>query len=158
MSSASAFFACVGAFFILDKELFPGEDFPQFFVQAEMPSSYGIQETSEVVKQIEAAAKTLPSTEVAALVSNIGIHTYNAGVVQGVSYGSNFGEVIVELTPKQERARGVDEIVGALRKETAIISGIEELNFVTLEGGPPARTRRGSKGKGPTVQSTQGTC
>ena len=130
-------FACVGAFFILDKELFPGEDFPQFFVQAEMPPSYGIQETSEIVTQIETAAKTLPSTEVAAIVSNIGIHTYNAGIVQGVTYGSNFGEVIVELTPKQERTRGVDEIIAGLRKETAIISGIEELNFVTQEGGPP---------------------
>ena len=131
-------FACVGAFFILDKELFPGEDFPQFFVQAEMPPSYGIQETSEIVMQIEAAAKTLPSTEVAAIVSNIGIHTYNAGIVQGVTYGSNFGEVIVELTPKQERTRGVDAIIAALRKETATISGIEELNFVTQEGGPPS--------------------
>ena len=142
-------FACVGAFFILDKELFPGEEFPQFFVQAEMPSSYGVQETSEVVKQIETAAKTLPSTEVAALVSNIGIHTYNAGVVQGVSYGSNFGEVIVELTPKQERTRGVDEIIAVLRKETAVISGIEELNFVTLEGGPPQGRDVEVKVKGP---------
>ncbi|MDE0397642.1 MAG: efflux RND transporter permease subunit [Candidatus Poribacteria bacterium] len=142
-------FACVGAFFILDKELFPGEEFPQFFVQAEMPPSYGIQETSEIVTQIEAAAKTLPSTEVAAIVSNIGIHTYNAGIVQGVSYGSNFGEVIVELTPKQERTRGVDEIIAALRKETATISGIEELNFVTQEGGPPQGRDVEVKVKGP---------
>lgn len=142
-------FACIGAFFILDKELFPGEDFPQFFVQAEMPPSYGIQETSEIVTQIEAAAKTLPSTEVAAIVSNIGIHTYNAGIVQGVSYGSNFGEVIVELTPKQERTRDVDEIIAALRKETATISGIEELNFVTQEGGPPQGRDVEVKVKGP---------
>ncbi len=142
-------FACVGAFFILDKELFPGEDFPQFFVQAEMPPSYGIQETSEIVTQIEVAAKTLPSTEVAAIVSNIGIHTYNAGIVQGVTYGSNFGEIIVELTPKQERTRGVDEIIAALRKETATISGIEELNFVTQEGGPPQGRDVEVKVKGP---------
>ena len=142
-------FVCGGALFILDKELFPGEDFPQFFVQAEMPPSYGIQETSEIVTQIEAAAKTLPSTEVAAIVSNIGIHTYNAGIVQGVSYGSNFGEVIVELTPKQERTRGVDEIIAALRKKTATISGIEELNFVTQEGGPPQGRDVEVKVKGP---------
>ena len=141
--------ACVGAFKVLDKELFPGEEFPQFFVQAEMPPSYGIQETLEVVTQIEAAAKTLPSTEVAAIVSNIGIHTYNAGIVQGVTYGSNFGEVIVELTPKQERTRGVDEIIASLRKETATISGIEELNFITQEGGPPQGQDVEVKVKGP---------
>ena len=142
-------FVCVGAFFTLDKELFPGEDFPQFFIQAEMPPSYGIQETSAIVTQLEAAAKTLPSTEVAAIVSNIGIHTYNAGMVQTVTYGSNFGEVIVELTPKQERTRGVDAIIAALRKETATISGIEELNFVTLEGGPPQGRDVEVKVKGP---------
>jgi multidrug efflux pump subunit AcrB len=31
----------------------------------------------------------------------------------------------------------VDAIIASLRKETATISGIEELNFVTQEGGPP---------------------
>ena len=129
--------ACVGAFRILDKELFPGEDFPQFYVKAEMPPSYGMQETTEVVAQLEAAAKTLPSSEVAAIVSNVGIHTPTSGMMEGVTYGSNFGEVIIELTPKQERTRGVDELIAELRTKTATISGIEQLNFITQEGGPP---------------------
>ncbi len=129
--------ACVGAFMVLDKELFPGEDFPQFYVKAEMPPSYGMQETTAVMAQIEAAAKTLPSSEVAAIVSNIGIHTPTSGLVEGVTYGSNFGEVIIELTPKQERSRGVDEIMAAMRKETLTVSGIEELNYITQQGGPP---------------------
>lgn len=129
--------ACVSAFMVLDKELFPGEDFPQFYVKAEMPPSYGMQETTAVMAQIEAAAKTLPSSEVAAIVSNIGIHTPTSGLVEGVTYGSNFGEVIIELTPKQERSRGVDEIMAAMRKETLTVSGIEELNYITQQGGPP---------------------
>ena len=130
--------ACVSAFVVLDKELFPGEDFPQFYVKAEMPPSYGIQETTAVMVQIEEAAKTLPSSEVAAIVSNIGIHTPTSGMAEGVTYGSNFGEVIVELTPKQERTRGVDEIIASMRKETVTISGmIEEPNYITQEGGPP---------------------
>ena len=129
--------ACVGAFVVLDKELFPGEDFPQFYVKAEMPPSYGMQETTEVMAQIEAAAKTLPSSEVAAIVSNIGLHTPTAGLMEGVTYGSNFGEVIIELTPKQERTRGIDEIIASMRKETLTVSGVEELNYITQEGGPP---------------------
>ena len=128
---------CVGAFRVLDKELFPGEDFPQFYVKAEMPPSYGIQETTAVIAQLEIAAKTLPSSEVAAIVSNIGLHTPTSGLAEGVTYGSNFGELIIELTPKQERTRGVDEIIASMRKETETISGIEELNFITQEGGPP---------------------
>ena len=129
--------ACVSAFEVLDKELFPGEDFPQFYVKAEMPPSYGIQETTAVMIQIEAAAKTLPSSEVAAIVSNIGIHTPTSGMAEGVTYGSNFGEVIVELTPKQERTRGIDEIIADMRKKTLTVSGVEELNYITQAGGPP---------------------
>ena len=129
--------ACVSAFVVLDKELFPGEDFPQFYVKAEMPPSYGIQETTAVMVQIEEAAKTLPSSEVAAIVSNIGIHTPTSGMAEGVTYGSNFGEVIVELTPKQERTRGIDEIIADMRKKTLTVSGVEELNYITQAGGPP---------------------
>ena len=128
---------CVGAFLVLDKELFPGEDFPQFYVKAEMPPSYGIQETTAIMAQIEDAAKTLPSSDVAAIVSNIGVHTPTSGMAEGITYGSNFGEVIIELTPKQERKRGTDEIITELRSKTTAISGIEQLNFITQEGGPP---------------------
>ena len=129
--------ACVSAFVVLDKELFPGEDFPQFYVKAEMPPSYGLQETTAVMAQIEETAKTLPSSEVAAIVSNIGIHTPTSGMAEGVTYGSNFGEVIVELTPKQERTRGIDEIIAAMRKKTLTVSGVEALNYITQAGGPP---------------------
>ena len=143
---------CVGAFFILDKELFPGEDVPQFYIRAEMPTSYGIQETAGIINQIEKIAEELPSTEVAAVVSNIGLHTLISGLIRGVAYGSNFGEVIVELTPKQERTRGVDEIIASLRAETAAISGIEQLSFITQEGGPPQGADVEVKVKGPRFE------
>ena len=129
--------ACIGGFLILDKELFPGEDFPQFYIRAEMPTSYGIQETAVVIAQIEKIAKELPSTEVAAIASNIGLYTLTSGLARGVAYGSNFGEVMVELTPKQERTRSVDEIIASLRRKMAAISGTEQLSFITQEGGPP---------------------
>ena len=144
--------ACVGAFLVLDKELFPGEDFPQFYVKAEMPPSYGIQETTTIIAQLEEAAKTLPSSEVAAIVSNVGLHTPTSGMMEGVTYGSNFGEVIVELTPKQERTRGVDDIIADLRTKTTSISGIEELNFITQEGGPPSGQDVEVKVKGPRFE------
>ena len=143
---------CVGAFFILDKELFPGEDVPQFYIRAEMPTSYGIQETASVINQLEKIAEELPSTEVAAVVSNIGLHTLISGLIRGVAYGSNFGEVIVELTPKPERTRGVDEIIASLRAETAAISGIEQLSFITQEGGPPQGVDVEVKVKGPRFE------
>ncbi len=130
--------ACVSAFVVLDKELFPGEDFPQFYVKAEMPPSYGIQETTDVIAQLEDAAKTLPEDEVAAIVSNIGLHTPISGLLKGITYGSNFGELIIELVPKDQRTRNTDQIIDSLRQQTANISGMEKKpNFVKLEGGPP---------------------
>ena len=129
--------ACIGAFFSLDKELFPAEDFPQFYIKAEMPPAYGIPETTEIITQIEAVAKSIPPQERAAIVSNIGLHTPTSGLVANLTYGSNFGEVLVELTPKTERNRGVDDIIGSLRTDIAKISGIEKLTFDKLQGGPP---------------------
>ena len=144
--------ACISGFLILDKELFPGEDFPQFYIRAEMPTSYGIQETAVVIAQIEKVAKELPSAEIAAIASNIGLHTLTSGLVRGVAYGSNFGEVMVELTPKQKRTRGVDEIIASLRTKIATISGTEQLNFITQEGGPPQGADVEVKVKGPRFE------
>ncbi len=130
--------SCISAFIVLDKELFPGEDFPQFYVKAEMPPSYGIQETAAVMAQIENAAKELPADEVAALVSNIGLHTPTTGLLEGITYGSNFAELIVELVPKDKRIRNTDQVIDELREKTKKISGLEkEANFAKIQGGPP---------------------
>lgn len=140
---------CVSAFLVLDKELFPGEDFPQFYLKAEMPPAYGMQETTGVIAQLEEVVKGLPSTELAAIVSNVGLHTPTSGGMESVSYGSNLGEIIVELTPKEERTRNVDQVIASLRRDTARISGIEKLNYVKLEGGPPQGQDVEVKVKGP---------
>ncbi len=144
--------ACVGAFFTLDKELFPGEEFPQFYIKAEMPPAYGIQETAAVITQIETVTKTIPEHERAAIVSNIGIHTPTGGAIEAVTYGSNFGEVLVELTSKRERSRGVDEIIASLRSDISKISGIEKLTFDKLQGGPPQGGDVEVKIKGPRFE------
>lgn len=143
------FITCVGAFFVLDKELFPGEDFPQFYIKAEMPPAYGIQETTGVIAQLENVVKVLPPSELAAIVSNVGLHTPTSGGMESVSYGSNLGEIIIELTPKQMRTRSVDEVIADLRRNTARVSGIEKLNYVKLEGGPPQGQDVEVKVKGP---------
>ena len=144
--------ACVGAFLVLDRELFPGEDFPQFYVKAEMPPSYGLQETTAIIAQLEDAAKKLPDHELDAIVSNVGLHTPTSGLLESVTYGSNFGELIVELTPKQQRSRSVSEVIEELRSKTTHISGIEELNFITQEGGPPEGADVEVKVKGPEFE------
>ena len=45
--------------------------------------------------------------------------------------------------------RGVDDIIAELRAKTTTISGIEQLNFITQEGGPPSGADVEVKVKGP---------
>ncbi len=127
----------IGAFLLLEKELFPGEDFPQFYIKAEMPTSFSIKQTSAILAKVEEVAMSLPSDERVAVVTNIGLLTPTGSLLEGVTFRSNVGEVLVELAPKDERERSTDEIVAGLRGKVAEISGIEKLTFDRLEGGPP---------------------
>jgi multidrug efflux pump subunit AcrB len=146
---AAGVVVCAAAFLALDKELFPGEDFPQFYLKAEMPPSFGMNETSEVISQLEKVAASIPTDERVAIVSNLGLHTPTSGILAGTTFRSNVGEVLVELVPKNQRKRSVDEIVDALRPQIAKVSGIEKLTIDKLQGGPPSGADVDVKIKGP---------
>lgn len=135
---ATGLVVCAAAFMALDKELFPGEDFPQFYLKAEMPPSFGMNETSAVISQLEKVAASIPPDERVAIVSNLGLHTPTSGILEGTTLRSNVGEVLVELVPKDQRKRSVDEIVDELRPQIAKVSGIEKLTIDKLQGGPPS--------------------
>ena len=128
---------CIGAFLLLERELFPGEDFPQFYIKAEMPISFGLKETSAVLAKLEEVAMSLPPDERVAIVTNTGILTPTSGLLEGATVRSNVGEVLIELVPKDERGRSTDEIIASLRGKAAEISGVEKLTFDKLDGGPP---------------------
>ena len=138
---------CIGAFLQLERELFPGEDFPQFYIKAEMPPSFGLKETSAVLAKVEEVAMSLPSDERAAVATNIGLLTPTSGM-EGSSIRSNIGEVLIELVPKDKRKRSTDEIIASLRGKVEAISGIEKLTFDKLQGGPPQGTDVEVKVKG----------
>ena len=126
----------IGAFSQLERQLFPGEDFPQFYIKAEMPPSFGLKETSAALAKVEEVAMSLPSDERIAVVTNIGLVTPTS-LQEGSSVRSNVGEVLVELTPKDQRVRSTDEIVEGLREKIEVISDIEKLTFDAQQGGPP---------------------
>ncbi len=126
----------IGAFSQLERQLFPGEDFPQFYIKAEMPPSFGLKETSATLAKVEEVAMSLPSDERIAVVTNIGLVTPTS-LQEGSSVRSNVGEVLVELTSKDQRVRSTDEIIADLRGKVEAISGIEKLIFDAQQGGPP---------------------
>ena len=124
------------AFISLPKELFPGEDFPQFYIKVDMPTDYGIEETTQFMEKLERVVKFLPKEEYVALVTNIGLQTPTNGL-EGTSISSNVAEVLVELVPKDERNRSRDEIIEFLRLQMTEITGAEKIYFDKQEGGPP---------------------
>ena len=124
------------AFISLPKELFPGEDFPQFYIKVEMPTDYGIEETTRFMEKLEGVVTSLPREEYVALVTNIGLQTPTNGL-EGTSISSNVAEVLVELVPKDERNRSRDEIIESLRLQMTEITGAEKIYFDKQEGGPP---------------------
>ena len=124
------------AFISLPKELFPGEDFPQFYIKVDMPTDYGIEETTRFMEKLEGVVTSLPREEYVALVTNIGLQTPTNGL-EGTSISSNVAEVLVELVPKDERNRSRDEIIEFLRLQMTEITGAEKIYFDKQEGGPP---------------------
>ena len=127
---------CIGAFLLLDKEFFPVEDFPQFYIKAEMPTTYSLKETTAVLAKIEEVAMSLPAPERVAVVTNIGLITPTSSV-EGMTVRANVGEVLIELVPSDQRKRNVDEIITELRPKMAGISEIEKFTFEKLQAGPP---------------------
>ena len=126
----------IGAFSQLERQLFPGEDFPQLYIKAEMPPSFGLKETSATLAKVEEVAMSLPADERVAVVTNIGLVTPTS-LLEGSSVRSSVGEVLIELVPKDQRDRSTDEIIASLRGKVEAISGIEKLTFDTQAGGPP---------------------
>ena len=129
----------VTAFLLLDKAFFPGEDFPQFTLKVEMPTSFGIKETSAVMKEIEQQVISSPENdEIIAAITNIGLHTPTT-VMQSSSLRSNIAELTVELVPKYDprRKHTTDQIIDNLRERFKDFGGPANILFTKMEGGPP---------------------
>ena len=129
--------ATAAAFSILPRELFPGEDFPQVNIRIETPTSYSLQQTGKTISAIEAVAMELSEEERLAVTSRVGLHSARSNL-DSPPVRPNVGEVSVELTPKNERRRSVDEIVDDLRGKIALIAEIETLSVDKALGGPPS--------------------
>ena len=125
------------AFSILPRELFPGEDFPQVNIRIETPASYSLQQTGKTISAIEAIAMELSEEERMAVTSRVGRQSARSNL-DSPPVRPNVGEVSVELTPKNERRRSVDEIVDELRGKIAPIAEIETLSVDKALGGPPS--------------------
>lgn len=116
--------------------LFGVKDTPGFFVMLETPEGTKLEETGRKVAQVEQLGKTLPSTDVNAIVSLVGIQLDpQTGRPRN---GSNLGGVYVELVDfdAPERRNGFI-VLNEMREKLGDVTGLTSLKVEALQGGPP---------------------
>jgi len=126
-----------GSAFILKTrgmELFATDEIALIYARLWMPPGTKLTETNRVLSQLERLAMELPKSEVEAIVADAGhIQTQTSEL-----WGTNIGQIIVDVVEREERRRNIDEILDELRGKTRDIRGIDHLEFAKAETGPPA--------------------
>ncbi len=117
--------------------LFPPGGVEVITIKAEAPTGIGVQEMNKRLKKVEEKVFALPKEE---------LHTFTtkAGIIQEnpsdpfTKMGSNYGIIMVYLTPFSGRDREASEILDALRKDsTDLSSEFTKLEFSMVKTGPP---------------------
>ncbi|PKL15964.1 MAG: AcrB/AcrD/AcrF family protein [Spirochaetae bacterium HGW-Spirochaetae-5] len=130
---ASLFFAAKNMKLIL----FPPGGVEVLTIKAEGPTGIGVQNMNERLKKIEEKVAALPEGE-------LDTFTTKAGIIQEnpsdpfTKMGSNYGIIMVYLTPFSSREREASEILDALRKDSADLESVfTKLEFAMVKTGPP---------------------
>jgi hydrophobic/amphiphilic exporter-1 (mainly G- bacteria), HAE1 family len=103
-------------FTIVPKGFLPSEDQGRFNVNTE--AAQGISFDEMVKHQLAVADIVLKDPDVFSAGINVGL------VGQNAAGGSNTGRMFVELKPRTERQRSVDEVIAGLRPKLAQVAGV----------------------------------
>lgn len=136
-------------------ELFGEVDSGQFFINAEAPNTYSLQDTSVLAKQMEQVMfDELSEHELDSLLTNVGVTFVDFHTVK---FDSNYIQLMIDLKkPKPEgfidrwispvvtlrfnwdgtRERSTAEIINLLRERMQTIAGIQRLSILRPAGGP----------------------
>jgi HAE1 family hydrophobic/amphiphilic exporter-1 len=105
-------------------EFIPSSDQGQFSISIEMPNGTKLDDTNQVAVEVERALAQIP--EVETYMATVG----GSGSMGGMGGGgsANLASFNVNLVKKEERSRGVSEIIEELRQQTDGIAGAD-INF-----------------------------
>jgi len=116
--------------------LFPKAGINYLFVQVEAPIGTPLKKTSDMMAPIEDIVAKLPPEEMEAFVTSVG-NVQEDRQDPFAEQASHIGQIVVYLTPEQDRKRMVEEIIEELRENTKDIKGFTDLRFHIPEAGPP---------------------
>ncbi len=99
----------------------------------ELPVGSTLDRTDEVMSHVEKAVNDVPEMNTAFTI--VGAQMDFSGTNAGAS-NAHVGQIVMELTPSEERERTSDKILNELRRETANTPGVNSLTFTGMHGGP----------------------
>ncbi len=116
-------------------DFFASDPIRIFYINIEMPQGTLLSDTINKVLEVEnKARKFIQVGEVRELLSYGGVMFTETEERQGETYG----QVLVGLNPKKPELRTVDEMIASMKADLKQITGIQQLSFLRLSGGPPA--------------------
>lgn len=117
--------------------LFPRGYIETFVVKAEAPTGTSVEDMSRKLSKIEQIILQLPDNE-------LDTFTTRAGIIQedphdpNTKMGSNYGVIIVYLTPAKGRGREAQVIIDQIREHSRpFLEEFDKLEFNTIYHGPP---------------------
>ena len=113
--------------------MFPRGGIAEFTIRTEGRVGMPLEQTLEVIKQVEQAVESLPDDELKEYESITG--RFSFGNRRGVS-GQQYGQVTVSLTDQNDRDRSVSEIIDDLKQKIGEIPDTK-IRFSKRRAGPP---------------------
>ncbi len=114
--------------------LFPPEGIDQFRIQAKAPIGTSLEQTKELMQPIETLVNNLPEGELLNFVTTIGELRQRED--EPGERGSQYGQIMVYLTPEPTRDRIASEIIEDLRSKVENNENLE-VTFGRINPGPP---------------------
>jgi len=141
LSGIAALFICTlgYSFYAMPWVLFPPEGVESFFIQADLPVTSSLEQTSEKFRALEETVQNLPDNELLDTVTMLGKQQLD-GNDPFTQRGSHVGQIQVFLTPEKDRDLLAREIIAKLRgpiEKTAAQQGFTRVIFERVRSGPP---------------------
>lgn len=117
---------------VLRFELVTLKDAPLFQVEIRAPAGTTLDEVETIAAQVEERVLQLPSNEIKAVSTTLGIRRHD----RGFEYAREVAQVTAELHDPKVRPRDAIDIIEDLRPRVADIRGAE-VTVQRMQGGPP---------------------
>ncbi|NKB62087.1 MAG: AcrB/AcrD/AcrF family protein [Gammaproteobacteria bacterium] len=115
-------------------DFFASDPIRLFYVNVKMPSGTEVRKTMDKVLEVENTInKHIKPGEIRSVVSYSGQMLTQTELF----FGEQYGQILISLNPKTRELRSVDEMIEAMNSDVMSTTGIEQISFLRLSGGPP---------------------